>query len=112
MAVYTIDTSHIGTTIGGPGAVTRIEVVTLPDRGENQTTGAFTLADNSGPNPRQIYRADADNVGRIAGRSLWRNRGAIGGSGFAEILSQYPIAFGSLLIASVPRGSTFELEVQ
>jgi hypothetical protein len=34
------------------------------------------------------------------------------GLGFAEIMSQYPIAFQSLLIESVPKGASFEIEVQ
>jgi hypothetical protein len=112
MTIIAIDGADVGRTIAGPGVVSKIEVVTLPARGDDQALGPFTLADNSGRNPRQLFNLSADNVGRVAGRSLWRNRGARGGSGFAEIRSAYPIAFGSLLIQSVPAGSSFELEVQ
>jgi hypothetical protein len=112
MTIIAIDGADVGRVIAGPGTLSKIEVVTLPARGNDLALGPFTLADNSGPNPRQLFNMSSDNVGRIVGRSLWRNRGAHGGSGFAEILSQYPISFQSLLIASVPTGASFELEVQ
>jgi hypothetical protein len=41
VTTYTIDDTSAGTVIPGPGSITRIEVLTLPDRGENQTIGAF-----------------------------------------------------------------------
>jgi hypothetical protein len=112
MTTYTIDTGDIGQVISGPGVLTRIEILTWPAPGAAQTLGHFTLSDASGPNPRQLYNLSADNVGIIAGRSLGKAKGAIGGGGWAEIMSRYPMGFGALLVGSVPKGASFELEVQ
>jgi hypothetical protein len=109
MTTHVIDDTSIGTVIAGPGVVSRIEVTAMPAQGWAGAIGPLTLTDNSGKNPRQLFNAGADNIGRIAGRSLATARG---GLGFAETLSAYPIAFGSLLISSVPAGASFELVVQ
>jgi hypothetical protein len=108
VTTYTIDDTSAGTVIGGPGAVTRIEVVTLPDRGENQTIGAFALADNSGPNPRQIHNCESDNIARLVGALIGTDSGRVG---IGPVMSTTPIPFGSLLIQAVPRGAAFELTV-
>jgi hypothetical protein len=68
------------------------------------TVGALCLAENSGPYPRQLYMADGDNIGVLTSN----NRGP---ASAGVVISKTPVPFNSLLVASVPRGAVFDLEV-
>jgi hypothetical protein len=109
MTTLVLDENSIGVVVPGPGAITKLEVTSMPDDRWGRPAGPFTLVDTSGPNPRQLYNCEANNVGILVGLNLSTSRGGIG---IGPVMSATPIPFGSLLVESVPRGSTFELEVQ
>jgi hypothetical protein len=100
MTTLPIDYGSIGFVWPNPDAITRIEVTAMPAQGWEGAIGALTLLDNSGQNPRQLFNASADNIGRLVGTNIAVDPGRIG---VGPVLSSYPIEFGSLLVESVPR---------
>jgi hypothetical protein len=109
MTTYTIDDTSPGTIITGPGAITKLELITLPASGYYEVPGALTLVDDFGYGQRQVYNIDRDNIGRVMGLSIAVNR-VLFTTG--PLMSTTPIPFSSLLVEAVPRGASFKLEVQ
>jgi hypothetical protein len=109
MPSLTIDDTSVGTVIPGPAAITKLELITLPASGYLEVPGALTLVDDYGYGQRQVYNIDRDNIGRVMGLSISVNR-VLFITG--PLMSTTPIPFSSLLVEAVPRGASFELEVQ
>jgi hypothetical protein len=114
MPTIAIDDTFAGTVVATNGVLQSITVVGFPANSPWEqpqygpgtglaTVGCLTLADNSFARLRTLFNVDGNGVGLLTiGHKDWSK---------PAVISSAPTPFNSLLVAAVPKGSRFSLEI-